>query len=199
MDDVLKSNNVTPATLRSDFGSEYAGKEMKNSQKIIRLSMCKPAMKQKQRVIKILKLKLFRHMTYHRSIKMTPEEAQTVDPYVLWSIQYRDDKNFVNEKKTQFKYKVGDRVKVSYLKMKFSWEYSEKWTTEVFTVIERKLNQNIPMYKLKDYNNDVIGGHFYEPELQLSTYYPHDNPNDFIVQLPETFYLESGWHIALTE
>ena len=41
---------------------------------------------------------------------MSPEEAQMVDPYVLWSIQYGDDKNFANEKKKEFKYKIGDRV-----------------------------------------------------------------------------------------
>ena len=50
----------------------------------------------------------------------------------------------------------------------FEKEYSEKWTGEIFTIINRKLNQNIPMYELKDYNNDVIQGFFYEPELQLA-------------------------------
>ena len=28
------------------------------------------------------------------------------------------------------------------------------------------MNQNIPMYKLKDYNNEVIESYFYELELQ---------------------------------
>ena len=49
----------------------------------------------------------------------------------------------------------------------FDKEYTEKWSGEIFTVINRKLNQNIPMYELKDYNNEVIQG-FYEPELQLA-------------------------------
>ena len=30
------------------------------------------------------------------------------------------------------------------------------------------MNQNIPMYKLKDYNNEVIESFFYEPELQMA-------------------------------
>ena len=42
----------------------------------------------------------------------------------------------------------------------FDKEYTEKWS-----VVNCKLNQNIPMYELKDYNNEVIQG-FYEPELQ---------------------------------
>ena len=49
----------------------------------------------------------------------------------------------------------------------FDKEYTEKWSGEIFTVINRKLNQNIPMYELKDYNNEVIEGFFYESELQL--------------------------------
>ena len=49
----------------------------------------------------------------------------------------------------------------------FDKEYTEKWSGEIFTVIKRKLNQNISMYELKDYNNEVIQG-FYEPELQLA-------------------------------
>ena len=38
----------------------------------------------------------------------------------------------------------------------FDKEYTEKWSGEIFTVINRKLNQNIPMYELNDYNNEVI-------------------------------------------
>ena len=30
------------------------------------------------------------------------------------------------------------------------------------------MNQNIPMYQIKDYNNDIINSYFYEPELQLA-------------------------------
>ena len=50
----------------------------------------------------------------------------------------------------------------------FDKEYTEKWSGEIFTIINRKLNQNIPMYELKDYNNEVIQGFFYEAELQLA-------------------------------
>ena len=31
-----------------------------------------------------------------------------------------------------------------------------------FTIINRKLDQNIPMYELKDYKNQVIQGFFYD-------------------------------------
>ena len=50
----------------------------------------------------------------------------------------------------------------------FDKEYTAKWSGEIFTIINHKLNQNIPMYELKDYNNEVIQGFFYEHELQLA-------------------------------
>ena len=59
------------------------------------------------------------------------------------------------------------------MKKTFDREYSEKWSGEIFTVTERKINQNQPMYQLKDYNNDIREGYFYEPELQ-SAYLDND-------------------------
>ena len=44
----------------------------------------------------------------------------------------------------------------------------KKWSTEVFTVIDRKLNQGFPMYTLTEFNNDIIKSYFYEPELLLA-------------------------------
>ena len=96
---------------------------------------------------------------------MSPVEAQEADSYILWKNQYGSADSFI-PKRVTFKYEEGDRVRISYLKGAFDREYSEKWSTEVFTVIDRKLNQNIPMYKIKDYSNEVIGGYFYEYELQ---------------------------------
>ena len=68
----------------------------------------------------------------------------------------------------KFKYNIADRVKIPYIKKTFDREYSEKCSGEIFTVIDRKINQNQPMYQLKDYNNDIIDGYFYEPELQIA-------------------------------
>ena len=115
----------------------------------------------------------------HRSVKMPPAKAMSEDPYTVWSNQYGEkiqSSEAYKEKKSSlrgtkypkiYKFKVGDRVKISYLKSTWDREYSEKWTGEIFTIINRKLNQEIPMYQLKDYNNDIIDSFFYEPELQL--------------------------------
>ena len=118
--------------------------------------------------------------TRHRSIKMSPTKAQTSSQYDVWSYQYGlKSKGIKNEKMTmrktrsnpkrvKFKYKVGDRVKISYLKNSFDREYAQKWSGEIFTIIDKKLNQDIPMYQLKDYQNEVITSFFYEPELQIA-------------------------------
>ena len=120
----------------------------------------------------------------HSSIDMSPEKARSSRSYRVWYNQYgkdylgedkmteQDKKNIKKlGKKSQikkFRYKVGDKVKISFLKKTFDREYSERWSGEIFTVTDRKMNQAIPMYKLKDYNNDLIEGYFYEAELQLA-------------------------------
>ena len=110
---------------------------------------------------------------------MSPTEALVADNYVLWQNQYREIQRKKNNQKQpskglkpkkfkRFNYNIGDRVKISFLKDKFDKEYSQKCSTEIFTVIDRKFNQGFPMYTLKDYNNDIIKSDFYEAELQLA-------------------------------
>ena len=119
----------------------------------------------------------------HRSIKMSPREAKNSDPYKVWRNQYEKinypksyfsaqkiKKNLISgvRGRKKFKYNISDRVKIPYMKKTFDREYSEKWSGEIFTITDQKINQSQPMYQLKDYNNDIIEGYFYEPELQIA-------------------------------
>ena len=64
----------------------------------------------------------------HRSIKMTPSEAVSQDPYTVWTNQYgeKDQSAVVKKQKKisrggtkypkNYKFKVGDRVKIGHLK-----------------------------------------------------------------------------------
>ena len=115
---------------------------------------------------------------------MSPKDAKSKNQYLLRKSQYDNlnyPKSFFSFKKQyknlkllqtlnnkKFKFNISDRVKISHLKRMFDEEYTEKLSGEMFTIINRKLNPNIPMYELKDYNNEVIQGYFYEPELQLA-------------------------------
>ena len=206
MQEVMEKQQTKPKILRTDQGSEYKNKEVERflSQEKIKhvFTYYETKANYAERVIKTIKLKIFKHFTAketyrwidelenitsaynnskHRTIKMTPTEAKGVNNYVLWRNQYHNistegngNNQFIKTKRLKtkpfrnFKYKGGDRVKISFLKEKFDREYSQKWSTEVFTVIDRKFNQGFPMYILKDYKNDIIKSYFYEPELQLA-------------------------------
>ena len=208
LNDLFTNVEVQPTKLRSDQGSEYLNRDMKrflNDRNIDHIfTFYETKANFAERVIKTIKLKIIKYFTsketyrwleilsdltysynisYHRSIKMTPSDAQEVDSFTLWQRQYAMDldkyeskarksgkgkKQGMNKRlyTKRYKFKLGDKVKIIYLKKQFDREYSERWSGEIFTIVERKMNQNIPMYKLKDYNNEVIESYFYELELQ---------------------------------
>ena len=203
MNDLFQNTTDKPKNLRSDQGSEYKNNQVKKFLRDNRVNHIFTYYETKanyaERVIKTIKLKIAKYFTdketyrwieiltdltygynqsYHRSIKMTPQEAKEKNNYQVWKNQYAPKLNSKGKKikssnkdqssRHQYKFKLGDKVKISHIKKTFDREYSEKWSGEIFTVVERKRNQNIPMYKLKDYNNEVIESYFYEPELQLA-------------------------------
>ncbi|XP_033729641.1 uncharacterized protein LOC117318795 [Pecten maximus] len=65
-----------------------------------------------------------------------------------------------------FKFKVGDKVRLSHLRNLFSREYDQKWTGEIFTISQKILRGGLPVYRVKDYDGDEIKGTFYQSELQ---------------------------------
>ncbi|XP_033759153.1 uncharacterized protein LOC117341414 [Pecten maximus] len=65
-----------------------------------------------------------------------------------------------------FKFKVGDAVRISHLRQAFTRTFHGTFTGEIFTIAARFYKQNIPIYKLKDYNGREISGTVYESELQ---------------------------------
>ena len=69
-------------------------------------------------------------------------------------------------KKSDFKFKIGDDVRISQLRHPFQRDYQQKWTEEFFKVSERYKRDGIPVYKVKDLADDPIDGTFYESELQ---------------------------------
>ena len=109
--------------------------------------------------------------SYHRSIKTTPAKARDTDQYTLWRNQYfeKPKTHKISQQtrnKKAYKIELGDRVKLLAEKKPFDREYSQHFTTEVFTVTERFIKDGIPFYKIKDEQNDPIIGTFYQSELQ---------------------------------
>lgn len=85
--------------------------------------------------------------------------------------QKRGKKNQLHATKKQrsikYRYKVNDLVRLSHLKHIFPRGYNQQLTGEVFKIDRRFHLQGIPMYKVKDFNHDIIEGDFYENDLQL--------------------------------
>ena len=128
-----------------------------------------------ERFIRILKNKLYKHMTAtgknvyydvlddvvnkynntkHSTIKIKPIDVKNNKRV------YIDEHN---EKDSRFK--VGDRVRISKFKNIFAKGYIPNWSKEIFIV--NKINDLVPYtYNIKDLNDEEIIGSFYDRELQ---------------------------------
>ena len=158
LNDLFTNVEVQPTKLRSDQGSEYLNRDMKrflNDRNIDHIfTFYETKANFAERVIKTIKLKIIKYFTsketyrwleilsdltysynisYHRSIKMTPSDAQEVDSFTLWQRQYAMDldkyeskarksgkgkKQGMNKRlyTKRYKFKLGDKVKIIYLK-----------------------------------------------------------------------------------
>ena len=184
-----------PEKLFSDQGSEYKNKQvqsyLKSENVTYYYSYNEKKVAHAERVIKQIKSKLVKYMSenntfkwtdvlddfvtgynnaYHRSIKMTPTQARAADQYTVWNNQRYQEPVIKTKSKPSpapsYKLKIGDSVKLLADKKPFDREYDDKFTTEVFTIIDRKMQQGIPTYAVKDELNETIIGRFYEKELQ---------------------------------
>jgi predicted CopG family antitoxin len=66
----------------------------------------------------------------------------------------------------KYRYKKDDLVRLSHLKHIFRRGYNQQFTGEVFKIAKRFHLQGIPLYKVKDFNDELIEGDFYEADLQ---------------------------------
>lgn len=98
--------------------------------------------------------------SYHRTIKMTPNEVNQENAKVLLRTVYNYPKIFRKNK-----FRVGDKVRISRYKNTFDKGYSNQWSYEVFEI--KSVQNTSPItYILKDHEENEILGGFYEYELQ---------------------------------
>ncbi|MES9902426.1 MAG: DDE-type integrase/transposase/recombinase [Sedimenticola sp.] len=152
-----------------------------------------------ERVIKTIKNMMYRYFTKNRTYKyvniledlvktynstphtslhnIAPKDVNASNEADLWSFMYLKPKKIVvgvNKKRIKtysanFKYDKDDMIRMSHLRNVFNRAYHEQWTTEIFKIRSRFLMQGIPMYKLVDFNDEIVRGNFYESELQSVT------------------------------
>ncbi len=65
----------------------------------------------------------------------------------------------------RFKFALGDRVRLNVLRYKFIRKYSQQWSNEIFTIVKRFIKESKNMYLIKDFNNELVSGSFFENEM----------------------------------
>ena len=192
------SNGRTPEKLRTDQGKEFDNNTLKKYLKDENIKYFTTQNEGKanyaERVIKTLKNKIFKYLTHnntrryadklqqfvqsynntvHRSLGMAPSKVTKKKAKTIWWKLYKPKSTGSRVK--PYTFRVGDHVRITFLKNKFSREYDQRWTGEIFTVTHRYRVQGIPQCKLKDYNGEEIKGSFYKEELQKVAFDP-DKP-----------------------
>ena len=141
-----------------------------------------------ERGIKTIKTKLYRYFTYKDDYKYLPVLQSIADSYnktyhrtigvsptavkesnaeeVRLSTYFARQKNKTKPDLKRFKYKIGDYVRISHLKNVFTRAYDETYSGEVFQVYKRYHRGILPIYRLRDLQQEEIKGTFYESELQ---------------------------------
>ena len=143
-----------------------------------------------ERFIKTLKSKIYRYMvsqnssryidvlqkivdsynkTWHSGIRSEPINVTKENEKQLWWQMYWPKEPYDPHKKKnviKFSFKVGDRVRTTFVRHAFQREYDSKWTGEIFKVSRRYMRQDQPIYKLVDWYDKPMKGSFYQNELQ---------------------------------
>jgi len=101
------------------------------------------------------------NQSFHRSIKMKPVQVNKKNEPLVWHTLYGK----TIEVPIRYKFSVGDHVRISKTKKIFDKGYLPNWTTEIFVISER-LPRRPPVYRLHDLQGEILGGIFYEEELQ---------------------------------
>lgn len=180
-----------PIKLRTDKGAEFRNRWFKQLAKDEDIYLYFAQNENKaflaERLIKTLKRKIILYLTHnntrryidtvqsfvsaynnavHRTIKMKPSQVTPQIAKKLWWKMYKPKTNL---KLKPYKYRVGQTVRVSYLKDAFSREYDQSFSYEIFTIRKRFRVQGIAQYQLKDILGEPILGSWYEAEIQPVT------------------------------
>ncbi len=120
-----------------------------------------------KRWVKVLdKLLVSYNNTFHSSIKLTPNQVNYRNESQVFVNLYGYKRESFSKEITKINFKVGDNVRISKVKSTFEKGYQRNWTNEIFVI--NKIIGSLPVtYIIKDFDNEIIEGSFYEKELQL--------------------------------
>ena len=103
--------------------------------------------------------------SYHRSIQMTPNQAEASIANQVKIRGYNEIK-YAQIKTRQPHFVKGQTVRISKLSDRFSRSYKKRFTEEIFKISEVNLTFPIPLYKVSNMaENEIIDGTFMHYEL----------------------------------
>ena len=110
------------------------------------------------------------NITYHRKMGMAPKTVtKSKETELWWRMHWPKKQELIGKAKVvrkPFRLNVGDQARITYIGHPFTREYHEKWMGEIFKISQRILRGGLPVYRIKDFNDDEIKGTFYHSELQ---------------------------------
>ena len=144
-----------------------------------------------ERLIRTIKIKLKEEMIvegHQRWTELLPEVMEEYNttkhsstgkkPIEVYTLEKDHTEKVKDVKEQTQKFKKGDKVRISMVKGIFQKEsHFGNWSYEVFTVSAILDEKKPRMYRLKDWNEKVIDGAFYQQELQKT-----EVPNVFLVE-----------------
>ena len=184
---IVKEAKVKPLLLHTDRGNEFtnhrfqswlSGKSIKSYYTFNPEIKCSLV----ERWHRTLKNKMFKYFTAkntlhylrvlpqlvsaynnrkHRSLGMAPAAVNSKNEKQVWDDQYKE---YFEQRKKRFRYKINDTVRITRLKKQFQRGYQRGWKKEKFVVVDR-YDTIPPTYKLADLNGEILEGTFYAQEL----------------------------------
>ena len=95
-------------------------------------------------------------------VKQNNQEDVRIATYFAQSSKQKQ----LTTKLKPFKFKYGDYVRISHLKTAFTRAYDQTYSGEVFQIHKRYHRGTLPIYRLRDLQDEDIKGTFYQSELQ---------------------------------
>ena len=183
---VITASGRKPEKIMTDQGTEFLNKHFRALMKEEDIELYNTYNETKasivERLIRTLKTKMWRYFTakktmryvdmlpdmvhsynhsVHRSIKTKPVDVTAENEKKVWHTLYDHD----TVKNVKYKFKIGDQVRISKMKLTFEKGYLPNFSKEIFT-ISKQIPCDPPVYKLKDLDGEELKGTFYEKELQ---------------------------------
>lgn len=176
-----------PTNIQTDNGMEFRGKNFQTYLKTMNIGYYHSNNEETkasvvERFQKTLKSKMWRYFrhnntwrfvdvlqplldsynaTYNRAIGRPPNEVNLSNAPEVWRRLFDSD----DTPRSEYKFQVGDHVRMTSGRSLFRKGYESGWTEEIFRIVTRHPRQP-PVYSIEDLLGEKISGTVYEWEIQ---------------------------------